>query len=81
MNRKERHQAADALINWLRTQDIAPHEAVPILAETMVIAVISESGAHEEKDSIKHVTEGVGIAANMVKAMWASLRKEAGEAS
>lgn len=42
---QEINEASDALIEWLKTQDLSPVDAVPVLIKTLSAALISMCGA------------------------------------
>lgn len=67
MTEYEENQAVDALINWFKSQDIAPGDSVPIMAKTIVAAIVSCVNRERHSSVVKaHLREGIEIAAGMV---------------
>lgn len=62
--RKDLASATDALIAWFKSQDISPDEAVPIMASTMCVCVISIMA--EDKHELTDAVTGVQAASRLV---------------
>ena len=61
---EESVKAVEALIAWMRSQDIGPTEGVPILAAAMVVAVVSHGKTKGWKEQT--VYESVVLAGQTV---------------
>ena len=82
MTHKDEAQAAEALIRWLRSQDIAPGDAVPVLALAMVTAVISVVASEPRKgtgpieDATQRLRAGIAAAAATVPEAFQKMRNK-----
>ena len=81
MTHKEEAQACEALIRWLKSQDIHPSEAVPILALAMVTAVISVVAREAEEDApntdqTERMRRGIAAAAATVPEAYQKMRRD-----
>ena len=63
MTQEEVQSASVAMWNWLIDQQIAPADAVPVLAQTILVCVAAISG-----DDEAHQERGIRYAANLLLA-------------
>jgi hypothetical protein len=68
-------KAVDALINWMRSQDITPARGLPILAKAMVVAVASLNKAEGNKDDYDKLEADVQAAADLIPEVLVQWRK------
>jgi hypothetical protein len=81
MNIEEEDAACEALIQWFRSQDLAPDESVMIMAKAMCTAVINmvvfEPSPLLKTDDQKRqaVAEGIAACAETVREMFEEIKE------
>ena len=80
MTEREEHQACNALIEWLRSQNISPGDAIPVMALAMVTAIVSciKASNKPAADQRKMIKEGVEVAAETVRDALKYMKKAGG---
>lgn len=68
MTEEDEDKATDALIMWLRSQDISPGDAIPILVKGIIAALVSccHGAGRDKRATLNDVRAGAKIAADLL---------------
>lgn len=72
MSNEEATEAADALVQWFRSQQISPQDSVSVMAKAIVAVGIIMAGAHKAPDApadmrIFAISNNVNVCIEVIK--------------